>query len=114
MKQEREVIRVRQIVNKKMYDTEKALLIAGNWKDGLEENNAIATSEDLYITSKGQFFLHCCSGQPITQYAETNGKESWGSERIVPLDKNETYQWLEKNNEVEVIEKYFSDYVEEA
>lgn len=103
---------MRQIIDRKIYDTEKAILLAEYW-NGLGENDFRKISEDLYITKKGQFFLNC-SGGAKTKYAETNGRENWESEKIILLDKDETYQWLEGNNEIEVIEEYFSDYIKEA
>lgn len=105
---------MRKIVNKNVYDTEKALMIAGNWKNSLEKDNAIATSEDLYINPQGQFFLHCCSTKTINQYNYANDMKLCRNETIIPLTNAKTFKWLEKNNEVEVIEKYFSDYIEEA
>lgn len=103
---------MKKIIDKKMYDTEKALLLAEYW-NGLGGNDFRNISEHLYITNKGQFFLHC-SGGALTEYAETNGRNSWGSETIIVLDKDETYEWLEKNNEVEVISTYFADCIDEA
>lgn len=103
---------MKKIINKKMYDTDKALLLAEYW-NGLDRNDFRNISEDLYITNKGQFFLHC-SGGALTEYSETNGKNSWGSQTFIVLNKDETYKWLEKNNEVEVIATYFADNIEEA
>lgn len=69
--------------------------------------------EQLYITKKGSFFLYG-SGGPMSVYSETNGRDSWGISRIIPLTKEETFEWLQRNGETEVIEEYFSDLIEEA
>lgn len=52
---------MKKIIDKKMYDTEKALLLAEYW-NGLGGNDFRNISEHLYITNKGQFFLHCSGG----------------------------------------------------
>lgn len=103
---------MRRIIDRKIYDTEEATLLAEYW-NRLGTGDFKSISEDLYITSKGLFFLHC-SGGAMTKYAETNGKQTWGSQTIISLDNNATYSWLEKNNEVEVIEEYFNDFIEKA
>lgn len=46
--------------------------------------------------------------------------EHWASiqiqmvSKIIALNEDEAYEWLERYNEVEAIEKYFSDRIEEA
>lgn len=103
---------MKKIINKKVYDTDKATLIAEYW-NGLGTSDFHYICEELYITKNGEFFLYG-SGGALTKYAKSNGRTAWGSEEIIPYSADEAYEWLERNNQIEAIEKYFSDKIKEA
>lgn len=103
---------MRKVINGKIYDTEKATLLAEYW-NGLGSGDKNYFIERLYITKKGSFFLYGAGG-PMSIYSESNGSLTWGISKITPLTNEETFDWLEKNGETEVIEEYFSDWIEEA
>ena len=51
----------------------------------------------------------------MTGYSESCGNNSYsGGSDIRPLNRNEALEWLENHEGEEVIEKYFSDLIEEA
>lgn len=103
---------MKKIINKKVYDTEKAKLVA-KYSNGLPISNFKHVYEDLYVTKKGQFFLHV-QGGPLTIYSEKIGSNTYGVEDIILLSEDEAYKWLEKNNEIEAIKKYFDNEIEEG
>ena len=103
---------MKKIINKKIYNTETATLIA-EYSNGLTRGDFNHIYEDLYVTKLGQFFLHV-EGGPLTCYSETDGRNTWGIETIILLDSRQTYNWLEKRSEYELIDKYFSDMVSEG
>lgn len=103
---------MKKIIDGKMYNTETATLVAEDG-NGLGAGDFSYEYEQLYITKKGAFFLYG-EGGPMSRYSDSNGNNSWGIRKITPLDKDEVYEWLEECNEVEAIEKYFSDRIQEA
>lgn len=103
---------MKKIINKKMYDTDKAILVDEYW-NGLGSSDFRYFSEELYITKRGEFFLYG-SGGAMTNYAKSNGKSTWGSSEIIPLSPDEAYEWLEEYNKTEAIEEYFFDKIQEA
>jgi hypothetical protein len=103
---------MRKVVDGKLYDTEKATMVAEDG-NGLGPNDFKYEFEELYVTQKGAFFLYG-EGGPLSSYSEIIGNGSCGSCEIKPLDKDEAYDWLERYNKVKAIQEYFSDRIEEA
>lgn len=88
-------------------------MIAEYW-NGLGSDDFHNIVEELYVTAKGNYFLHG-SGGPNTEYRVDTGTNSFcGSSTIIPLSKEEAYNWAEKRDKPEVILKHFSDFIEEA
>jgi hypothetical protein len=70
--------------------------------------------EELYVTSKGAYFLHG-SGGPRSPYAETLSARSWGSgETIVPMTEQEAFDWCQKRDQEDAIEAHFEHLASEA
>jgi hypothetical protein len=104
---------MKKIINKKVYDTDKAIEVASFW-NGLSSSDFRNVTEELYITHKGNWFMYY-SGGPLSQYAECLHRGCYeGSSGIKVLSKDEVYQWLEMREETAAIEKYFTDTLEEA
>ncbi len=101
---------MKRIINKKTYNTETATKVA-EWDNGIRDFKA--EEEELYITKKGAWFLYY-AGCPASKYAEHYGRtSSWGS-GIRVYASDDAYNWLEKNNQTDIIEKYFPEKIEEA
>lgn len=103
---------MKMVINDKLYDTEKAVLVA-KYSNGLSRRDFKHLYEDLYITSRGQFFVHC-EGGPLTKYNEKSGNCRYGVETIVLYTPQEAYEWLIEHNKAEAIEQYFSDRIQEG
>ncbi len=103
---------MKKIINGKIYDTDKAVAIA-DYTNYLGTNDVYYESEVLYRTAKGNFFLYG-EGGALSRYSEGNNRQSWGSKDIIPFTSSEAYEWLQENNEVEVLEELFSDRLTEA
>jgi hypothetical protein len=99
---------MKKIINRKVYNTETAELLGKYW-NGLSTNDFHYIYEELYITKKGNWFLYY-SGGALSKYGEAGS----GTEGIIPLEPEEAYEWLERNNCFELIDKYFSDVLEDA
>ena len=52
---------MRKIIDKKVYDIETGKFIVG-YHNGLSRGDLRFLSEDLYVTKKGQYFLHAAGG----------------------------------------------------
>ena len=103
---------MKSTINRKMYNTETAVLVA-------EDGSLVGTSdfhfwsEKLYLTAKGNWFLHAAGGA-MTTYADHEDGHSSEGERIVPLDREAAFEWCEQHHAQEAIEQYFADMISEA
>jgi len=104
---------MKAIINNKRYDTETSTHIA-SFHNGLSRSDFNHITENLYRTQKGNWFL-VADGGANTKYSVPAGNMWSGvSDQFVALTHEEALQWLEKHEEVGVIEKYFSDQIEDA
>lgn len=104
---------MKKVIDGKLYDTEKATMIADYW-NGLDSSDVHYVSEELYVTAKGNYFLFG-EGGAMTEYSVSCGNNSWGgSANIISLTREEAYKWLENREQTEAIIEYFSDFIEEA
>lgn len=105
---------MKAIIQGKRYDTEKATEVAHFW-NGLAASDFGNISETLYLTAKGSWFLHGKGGacSPYSEPCE-GGRCRTGGEKIVALTQDEAWHWLEDHHEIEALEKYFANCIEEA
>lgn len=103
---------MKKIIDGKMYNTETGILVAED-DNGYGCGDFQYACEELYITKKGAFFLYG-EGGAMSKYSDSSGNNSRGICKIIPLDKDEAYEWLEEYNKVDAIEKYFADRIQEA
>lgn len=103
---------MRKVINKKVYDTNAARLVA-QYHNGLSSSDFRYIYERLYVTRKGQYFLHA-EGGALTIYSESSGNSTWGIETIILFTKEEVYEWLEERGYTEVIEEVFKDEIQEG
>jgi hypothetical protein len=103
---------MKTIINKKVYDTEKATEIAFT-TNGYDSGDFNYQYETLYVTENGAWFLHG-EGGALSDYAQIRGRERTGGEKIRPLSRDEAYAWLEENRKVEAIETYFLEQIANA
>lgn len=50
----------------------------------------------------------------LSRYSEDNDRQSWEEREIIPMSSEEVLEWLQNNNEVDVIEELFPDKIVEA
>jgi hypothetical protein len=86
---------MKRIIQKKVYDTEKAQHI-GTWDNGHYTSDFAYCSEDLYRKKNGEFFLYG-EGGPFSVYAGRSGNNTGWGEKIVPLKYDEAQKWAEKH-----------------
>lgn len=103
---------MKKIINGKKYDTDTATLIGehsngGGWRDFQHYE------EELYQKKTGEFFLHG-EGGPMTRYGvqvEMNSRS--GGEKIIPLERDEAMEWVERNMSAEDYERLFGEIEED-
>ena len=103
---------MKKVFNKKVYNTETAIEVADVW-NGHSVSNFDYLLETLYITKKGLWFLHG-EGGANTKYLRYVGNGSCWGQKIIPFSVDDAYDWCEKNDQIETIEKYFSSEIEDA
>jgi hypothetical protein len=105
--------KMKQVINRKLYDTETAEEIVSA-SANCAVNDFAHWSETLYRTSKGAWFIHGHGG-PMSPYRESCGNNGWsGSSRITPLSPEEAAEWCERNDLVDTLQTHFNHLIEEA
>jgi hypothetical protein len=105
---------MRAVIDGLMYDTAMAELVA-DYEPPYPRNDFNWFREELYRTKAGRWFLFA-SGNGNSPYAKLTVGGRTGGREIVPLGEMDALEWLEGPHEpnIEVIEKYFKDEIEEA
>ena len=103
---------MKAIIEGKRYNTETARKV-GNYYNGLGSGDFRNVDEDLYVTKSGNYFL-AGEGGAMTKYAKGNGNTTWGSSKIIPMTKEEAFEWAESKLATKEVEAEFSDMVVDA
>lgn len=91
--------KMKKIINKKLYDTETAKMIA-SWSNDLGKSDFRGYEENLFLKKTGEFFLYG-EGGGLSPYAE-HFADGWGyGKKITPLTEEEARQWAETHMEAE-------------
>lgn len=102
-----------RIIDGKRYNTETATEIA-EYSNRLGSGDFRNLSETLYRTPSGAWFIDG-KGGAMTEYRESCGNNSWcGGHELKVLTGKEALQWLEEHDEVDAIETYFQDEIQDA
>lgn len=101
------------IIDGKRYDTNAAEAIA-SFENGVDHGNWHYYEEGLFRTAKGNWFL-AGEGNGLSPYAETYaGGWSCAGSAIRPLTAEEARLWLEAHGEVQALERFFGDEIQDA
>jgi len=100
---------MKRIINGVRYDTEKAEEIA-NWDNGFYQSDFNFVVETLYRTDLGNWFL-VGEGGALSVYATP--QRSAGVEFQV-FCADEAKDWLENNNKIDALEKWFGSEIVDA
>ena len=104
---------MRQVINRIIYDTSKATVIAKGGNDYAQSDHKYEW-ETLYRTGNGRWFLHG-EGGALSSYSKPIQNQGYvGSERIDAMTDEQAMDWLERYNHVDVLQKHFPDMLEEA
>jgi len=94
------------------YDTQRAEIVACR-ENGYMPSDFSYVYEELYHTKNGRWFI-AGEGGAFSKYAESFGNTTGGSKKIIPLSADEAREWLEEQQGIDALEKYFSSAIEEA
>ena len=101
---------MKRIINGKVYDTDKAALIATadheNIKHGYTKD-APHETQSLYRKKTGEFFLYAPNGSTQMQNIRQHEYKSYGG--FFPLTYDETKIWAERELDAEKWEEIFGD-----
>jgi hypothetical protein len=98
---------MKKIVNGRKYDTDTATMVA-SWDNGLNYSDFRSLKEILYRKKTGEYFLHG-KGGAMTQYSESDGNCSRGSQDLIPLDIDEAKKWSAEKMSVDDYESNFGE-----
>lgn len=99
---------MRKIIDKKVYNTETAELL-GEWDNGLYGNDFRAVQEKLYITKKGQYFIHAWGGA-MSKYGRPCGNGMTDDEDIILLSKEKAEDWAIDKLSTTTVEEIFGEF----
>ncbi len=97
---------MKKIINNRVYDTEKAVLVGSSCcRESAGNPNYV--KEKLYRKRTGEYFLYGVGG-PNTQYAKLDGYSIWKfGERLVPVTYSVAKNWAETNLSDYVYSEHF-------
>ena len=103
---------MKSIIEGKKYNTETAELIG---EDSYSNPGDLHHwQESLYVTKSKNYFL-AGSGGAMSKYSQQEGSNSWGgSSNIYSFEESEAFRWAENHLTADIIEKYFSEFVDDA
>lgn len=98
-------MKVKRIIDGKLYDTERSLLIAESRYAGASDEEAY--TEGLYRNDHGVLFLAAEGGvESFYSALLQGGKPSRGSD-VIPLTAAEARRWLEDHDHIKEIKQLF-------
>jgi hypothetical protein len=103
---------MKRIIRGKRYDTATAKPVTSYW-NGLPTSDFNTVTETLYLTDRGQWFLHG-EGGPMSRWAEPAGDMMGSGERIQLLTPHEAAAWMEAHNKVEALEEFLGLEIEDG
>ena len=103
---------MRQIIEKKVYDTETAEEIFFE-KSSLSISDFRYMEETLYRTPKGRYFIYG-KGGPLSKYAKWVGDGHTGGSKIIPLSDEQAFEFCVANGGEDIAEELFPELIEEA
>ena len=104
--------KMKKVIKGRVYCTETAKYL-GNWSNTANSRDFAWTSETLYRTKSGQYFLHC-EGGPLSRYGYSCGNQGGYDEHIEVLSIDQAKQWAEENLNGDEYIKAFGTPDEEA
>ena len=96
---------MKAIINKKLYDTETASLVA-RYNNGYGLGNFNYIREELYRKKNGEYFIYG-QGGAWTKYSESDGNWRSGGSRIIPLTVEKAEEWAEMHMSADDYLKFF-------
>ncbi|QSO53948.1 hypothetical protein JZ785_09320 [Alicyclobacillus curvatus] len=102
-----------RVIDGKRYDTDKATEIA-TWTNGFEPTAFKYQEKTLYRTAKGNWFVSYDGGPIFDASFHAERNIHFEHSNIEAIDADTARKLLEQWNEINQLEEYFPDYVEEA
>jgi hypothetical protein len=103
---------MKRIIEKKVYDTETATMVATTSFGNSSDFKSFA--ESLYRTKKGNYFLKYRGG-PLSKYGVNEGSAGTrGDSGIIVFTHDEAFEWLVSANESDLAAEMFPDKITEA
>ncbi|WP_146227926.1 hypothetical protein [Rhodobacter viridis] len=103
---------MKRIINGKRYDTDSANYI-GTYAHG-HPGDFGWFEEDLYRTSKGEYFI-AGEGGAMSKYARSAGGNSWsGGSAITPIEKQYAFAWAQECLSADEVDQEFGDEISDA
>jgi hypothetical protein len=87
---------MKKVINHALYNTETAKLL-GVWANGGTWRDFEHMEEQLFRTKSGKYFIFG-EGGPMTQYAKSEGNNSWtGGRNIEPMSPAAAADWAQEH-----------------
>ncbi len=106
-------MKMKQVINGKIYNTDTATLICETGSRIHSRNDFQYEDSDLYVTKKGAYFI-AGKGGAMSRFAKDTGNGTAGGSGIVTVSQEEALSLAERHGNSDIIEKHFADMIEEA
>ena len=104
---------MKRIIEGKTYNTDTALLVCDT-SNGYNSGDFEQEDSNLYATKKGAFFV-AGSGGAKSRFSRSVGNNSWGGgSGVIPVDTEQAMRLAEKHGDTDVLEEFFSEWIEDA
>lgn len=101
---------MKAITNGTRYDTDKSTEI-GSYHNGKSPRDFGHWKASLYITPRSSKYFLAGTGGPMSQFSHPAGNMTSGGSKLIPLDKQDAFEWAEQYLETEIVEHYFADMI---
>jgi hypothetical protein len=96
------------------FDTEKAIKI-GDYDNGLGVRDFSNWNAGLYVTKRSKNYFLAGAGGAMTRFSRTISQNEWcGGSKIIPMDKEEAFEWSQRYLSDSIVEEYFPDMIQDA
>jgi len=103
---------MKKIIEGVRYNTETAKEVF-HWEQGIP-GDFNYRSKTLYRTQKGSWFIHHVGGANTDMAVSVWDNSFSGSEDIEPIEEVEAFEFLQKYEGIDALEKYFGDKITDA
>jgi len=105
---------MKKILHGKRYDSSNAIIIGGHYAS-CSISDFSYWEATLYKTPRSSQYFLVGEGGPMSRFAQSAGQNQWtGGSDLIPMIRKEALEWACEHLDADVVDKEFSDIIEDA